>query len=331
MTSQDRKTTRSFGRAGAIAFGLFLAASLTLAISAKDSPHRRRQALRESQMRMMDEFAQAYGSTDWSIVGAAVAEHPLAPENPRIMSIFISLGNVYLNRYELRHSPADLDRALTLFESVAGAEDLWGGRPFAGSVVVYLGVSLLRIDSECDVGAYGGRIEDLRRLVVEAAAAEADAVAPAEEYTEQFLETTPEEDAARAALYATAAALLPDDPRSAEWARYAGALAARLSSGDSGSAESSLVLSQAELVYEWSGSDVPRAFGRFAGTGALAVPFRKSVSNGVGIEKAAPVFEPDGSVETAAQDSRVTAALLTIYLRQFPAGSQCDATDGEEF
>src|SRR5262249_6326286 len=165
--ARNNRETRSFGRAGAIALYLLLAANLTLAISPNDSPFRRRQALREAQLRMMDEFAQAYGAADWSAVGIALADHPQAADNPRIMSVFLSLGNVFVNRYELGHAAADLDRALTYFETVAGSSALWGHRPLAGSVVVYLGVSVARLDGECDGGAVGERVEGLHRKVAE--------------------------------------------------------------------------------------------------------------------------------------------------------------------
>ena len=328
MTKQNRETWSS-GRAGAIAFGLFLATNLALAISPNDSPFRRRQALRETQLRMMDEFAQAYAGADWSAVAVALAENPQTADNPRIMSVFLSLGNVFVNRYELGHAAADLDRALTYFETVAGGSALWGHRPLAGSVVVYLGVSVARLDSECDVGAFGQRVEELHRKVTEVAADEADAIAPAEQYTEEYLEATAEEDAARAALYATAANLLPDDPRAAEWERYASVLAVRISQAAAATAESTLMLAQAEIVYQASGRDVPRAYGVFSVSSHIIVPFRSAASGGVRIEKAAPIFEPDGTLETAVADSRVTAALLAAYLHRFPAGSQCESVEEE--
>ena len=328
MARQNRQP-RSFGKAGVIALGLLLAANLALAISPNDSPFKRRQALRETQLRMMDEFARAYAGADWSAVTIALAEHPRAADNPRIMSIFLSLGNVFLNRYELGHAAADLDRALTYFETVAGGSALWGQRPLAGSVVVYLGVSVSRLDGECDVGAFGSRVEELHRKVTEVAADEADAIAPAEEYTEEYLETTAEEDAARAALYATAATLLPDDPRAAEWERDAGVLAMRISRAGAASAEAMLTLAQAELVYEASGRDVPRAYGLFSDSSRIVVAFRSAPSGGVRVERAAPIFEADGTLETAVADSRVAASLLAAYLHRFPAGSQCGSVEEE--
>ncbi|HEV8117846.1 MAG TPA: hypothetical protein VGQ32_04935 [Thermoanaerobaculia bacterium] len=325
MDSKNRKPG-FVGRVGATLIGLFLAASLALAISAQDSPGRRRQALRESQLRTMDQFLQVYGSVDWSSVAAEVSSHPEAAENPRIMSVFLSLGNSFLNHYEIDHAAAELDRALAYFEAVAGNSALWGHRPLAGAVVVYLGISAVRLDSECDVGDAAGRIADFHVRVAEVAAAEADLIAPIEEYA-VFADSTAEEDAARAALYATAAAFLPEDARSAEWAQDASIVMGRISSaGAETSAEASLALSQAELLYEAYGREVPRVLGRFAGPRNQVVGFRSS--GGAQPASAAPIFE-GGSLDNAIQDSRVLAALLTSYLRQFPAGSQCEISGGE--
>jgi hypothetical protein len=314
------------GRVGATVIGLFLAASLSLAISAHDSPGGRRQALRESQLRTMDQFLQVYGGEDWSSVGAEVSSHPDAAENPRIMSVFLSLGNSFLNRYEIDHAAAELDRGLAYFEAVAGNSALWGHRPLAGAVVVYLGISAVRLDSECDVGDAAGRIADFHVRVAEVAAAEADLIAPIEEYA-VFADSTAEEDAARAALYATAAAFLPEDARSAEWTRDASIVTGRISSaGAETSAEASLTLSQAELLYEVFGQEVPRALGRFAGPRNLVVRFR--FPHDAQPADVAPIFE-GGSLDNAIRDSRILGAVLTLYLRQFPAGSQCEISGGE--
>lgn len=316
------------GRVGAIGIGLCLAASLALAISPNDGPGRRRQALRAAQLRAMDEFVRVYGGADWSVVGIDVAEHPDAAQNPRIMSVFLSLGNVFLNRYEIGHSAADLERALDYFEAVASSSALWGHRPLAGAVVVYLAIGSARLDSECDVGDHGGRIEALHSRVAEVAAEEADVIAPLEEYA-VLVETTAEEDAARAALYATAAALLPEDPRSAEWDLFARIVVGRiLQTRPEMSAEAALTLSQAELVYEASGQEIPRSVGLYAGARTLVVEFRGPVIGDAQPAGIAPIFE-GGSLETAMRDSRVVAALLTNYLRLFPAGSQCETAGGD--
>ncbi|HLN59383.1 MAG TPA: hypothetical protein VK416_12555, partial [Thermoanaerobaculia bacterium] len=189
MTKQNRKTG-SLGRAAAFAVLFFLAAGLTLGISPRDRQGRRRQATRESRIAAMDVFGTNYGGVDWSPVMSDLAERPGERGNPRVVSIFLSLGNVDLNRFELRHSAADLDRAIGFFEAVAGRADLWGKRPLAGSVVAYLGISLVRLEEECDVGQSQSRIEELRRKVIEVSGDEADAIAPLEEYM-YLIEATP--------------------------------------------------------------------------------------------------------------------------------------------
>src|SRR5713226_3066891 len=257
MNNQNQKA-QNLGRGVVVVTLLvFLATSSMLAISSDDGPHRRRNPERDSRIRAMDAFARRYGGADWSIVGSALADHPGNASNPRIMSVFLSLGNVYLNRFEQHGAGADLDRSLAFFEAVAGNEQLWGKRPIAGAVVAYLGISLVRLEAECGVGGYQGRVEDLRRKVTEISAEEADAIAQAEEYAEEFVATTPEEDATRAALYAAAATLLPEDSRAQMWGYYVRSLAIRLSSLDARTAETA-------LVYEISGKEIPRELERFA-------------------------------------------------------------------
>lgn len=329
MTRQNRKP-RSLGRAGAAASLVFFAASLLSAISPDERGDRRRQAMRESQIRAMDRFARSYGHANWSIVASAIAAHPGDPANPRIMSVFLSLGNVYLTRFEERRAAVDIDRALGLFEAVAGSEELWGRRPFAGSVVAYLGISLARLAGECDVSPYQGRIDELRQEVIEIGAAEADAVAEAEIDAEKFLATTPEEDAARAALYAAAAVLQPEDLRAKTWEQDARFLGAHLSSLETRSAETEMTLSQAALLYEMSGGPVPPELEQFFTARPLVVAFRGLSSMAdAQAGKPAAVVEPGEPLETAVRESRAVAALLSGYLRQFPPGSQCEGV-GEE-
>jgi len=321
MSTRNRnpRNTRFLGTVVAIFTALLLAANLAFAISGIDGPHRRPNG-RDSQLRAMFPFAQ-YATTDWSAVTAALNERPLAAENPRIFSIFLTLGNVFLSGYEIGHVQSVLDRSMGYFEMVAANEDLWGHRPLAGSVVVYLGVSLIRLDSECDVGTSAERIAQLRARVAEIAASEADEIAPIEDLT-SLVSASPEEGAARAAIYATAAALLPDDPRSAEWTSNASTIAAALTSAGSASAEASLTMSLVELIYEPSG-DVPRALAAFAPSKPLVMAFRHDVSGGGQTAKAAPALDSD-ALDAVIQDSQANEALLAAYLRQFPPGSQCE-------
>ena len=108
MNNQNQKA-QDLGRGVVVVTLLvFLATSSMLAISSDDGPHRRRQPVQDSRIRAMDAFARRYGGADWSIVGDALANHPGNASNPRIMSVFLSLGNVYLNRFEQHGAGADL-------------------------------------------------------------------------------------------------------------------------------------------------------------------------------------------------------------------------------
>jgi hypothetical protein len=278
----------------------------------------------------MDTFARSYGDADWSIVAIAIVAHPDDAANPKAMSVFLSLGNVYLTRFEERRAAADIDRALGLFEAVAGSEELWGRRPFTGSVVAYLGISLARLAGECDVIPYQGRIDELRQKVIEVSTAEAGAIAEAEIDAEEFLATTPEEDAARAALYAAAAVLRPEDPRAKTWEQDARFLGARLLSLETRSAETEMTLSQAALLYEMSGGAVPPELEQFFAARPLVVAFRGfSSTAGAQTGEPAVAVEPGEPLETAVRESRFVTALLSDYLRQFPPGSQCGTEGGE--
>src|SRR5260221_1145542 len=158
MTMQNRKT-RTVGRAAATAFAALLMATSMFAIGANDAPHRRRQVRREALLQAMDSYAWNYGGVDWSLFGSSAAEPSPDGENARIMSVFLSLGNAYLNRFERRGAGEDLERSLEFFEMVARSEEHWGKRPFAVSVVGYLGISLVRLEAGGAVGQYRGRIE----------------------------------------------------------------------------------------------------------------------------------------------------------------------------
>jgi hypothetical protein len=120
----------------------FLAAGALPAISDRDTPGRRRQALRESLVRAMDVFAANYGDADWSAVAGALFENPSDAANPAFMSVPLSLANVYRNRYEARYSEADLERSIALAEWVAWNRALWGSREGSGAVVAYLDITV---------------------------------------------------------------------------------------------------------------------------------------------------------------------------------------------
>lgn len=344
MISQNRKP-RSFGRVGAVALVVFLATSFLLAlrpgdggVSPEDRMRSRRQALRVSQIRGMDIFGQNYGATDWSLVTSDLASHPEDPANPAFMSIPLSLANVYLNRYEVGHDKADLERSVQILESVASSRALWGGRDRSGSVVSYLDISLSRLRAECDIGGFEARIDELWRTAMAITAEEAEALlgdgGPCHTtflrgVCIQSIHPYPAEEEARAsqaALFAAAASFLADDPRAAEWHESARRLAVRIPDSLCQAPEAELFLSQGALSYLLAGGDAPAEFkagssGR--GTGQSYVgcsPFA------TGYQTAGPVdvVAPGDSLAAAIRDSRVVAFSLTqLYLWQFPPGSQC--------
>ena len=354
MTRQNRKT-RSLGRVGAVALVVSLAASLLLAlrpgdgaVSPEDRMRSRRQALRASEIRVMDIFGQNYGSTDWSLITSDLATHPEDPANPAFMSVPLSLANVYLNRYELRRDKADLERSLEMFEWVASSRGLWGGRDASGSVVSYLDISLSRLRAECDVGGFEARIEALWRTAMTITAEEARAVLEGGGGPDRPCHPTqwlgacvlsilplPEEEtrASRAALFAAASSFLADDPHAPEWAQSARELAVRVPASVCPAAETELVLAQGALSYRLAGGDAPVEFdagsgGRGTGQGSLVCsPFPA----GYETEEPVDVVAPGDSLATAIRDSRVVAFYLSkLYLWQFPPGSQCaDDEDGD--
>jgi hypothetical protein len=346
MTTQTRKP-RNLGRSGAAAFLLLLAASATLAISANGKPGQRRRAMRESQIRVMDIFAQNYGGADWSPVTSDLESHPADPANTAFMSIPLSLGNVYLNRYEVGWNKADLERSLGMFEWVASNRELWGGREGSGSVVSYLDISLTRLRAECDVGGFESRIEELWRTAMAITEAEAQALLQAigEPDRPCRLESTlgactlrilpvdsEQRQASRASLLAAASSFLPDDPRSPAWGESARRFA--VAAPDSSfsaceAAEADLVLAQGALSYRLAGGDIPSEFGAVSGTVA-ARRTASSCPSFLAYRTTGPVevVEPGDSLATALADSRVVAFyLLERFLWQFPPGSQCEGDD----
>ena len=174
----------------------------------------------------MDRLAQAYGSTDWSAVAAFVASNPLDAGNPNIMFIPLSLGNVYLNRYEAGKDIADLERATTWFEWVTERHGLWGRRWLAGSVVGYLDISLVRLRGQCPPAADRDRIEAVWRRALAITEEEADGrltgALPYRPYDSSNTgDSKGEEDAWEAGALAAAANFLPDHPRAPAWDRKA--------------------------------------------------------------------------------------------------------------
>ncbi len=349
MEKQNRKT-ENLQQAGAAALLFLLSASAALAISAIGEPDQRRRAMRESEIRVMDIFAQNYGSADFSPVISDLEARPEDPANAAFMSIPLSLANVYLNRYEVGWKEADLDRSLQIFEWVVSKHDLWGGRDGSGSVVSFLDISLTRLRGECDVGGFGSRIDELWRTAMAITEAEAQALLEAIGGPDRpcRLESTlgactlrilpvdsEQQQASRASLLAAASSFLPEDPRSPAWGESArrfavGAPDSSVSACEA--AETELVLAQGALSYRLAGGDVPSEFGAVSGTVA-ARRTASSCPSFTTYRTTGPVevVETGDSLATALADSRVVAFYLSErYLWQFPPGSQCESDVGGE-
>jgi hypothetical protein len=351
MIRQNRKT-RSFGRVGAVALGVFFAASLLLALrpansdgSPGDRMRNRREALRASEIRVMDIFGQNYGGADWSLVTSDLESHPSGPANPAFMSVPLSLANVYLNRYEVGHDKANLDRSVELLEWVAANRGIWGGRDGTGSVVSYLDISLARVRAECDIGGFEARIDELWQSAMTITAEEADALLAAgwgpdrpcaptlwlPACTESILPYPPESEAqaSRAALFSAAASFLQGDSRAAAWAQGA-QLAARFPGAVCQTAQTELDLSQGALSFLLSGGDAPAELQPVTGARGSGRSSSACSTFPTGYETSGPValVDPATSLASAIRDSRVVAYYVSeLYLWHFPPGSQCSADD----
>ena len=317
MVKQNGKIQNA-ARVGALTFLAVFAASAVFALSPDgrpgERPRRQREARRASEIRIMDIFVQNYGAADWSLVTAELQAHPDGAQNAAIISIPLSLGNVYLNRYESGHDKADLERAIVRFEQVVSNQALWRGRSGSGSVVSYLDISLSRLDAECDIGGFETRISALWQAAMTITAEEAD-FAQGAVALKSISPVADEEEASRASVLAAAASFLAGDSRAESWGNGARQAASRLSGAGCKSGKAALLLSEGSISYRLVGSDVPA---EFVATGCLlSVP---SYETGAPVEAVAP----GETLDRATRDSGVVTYHLThIYLLVFPPGSQC--------
>jgi hypothetical protein len=345
MATRNRTNRKSgsFAILFAIAGIAFLAAGALPAISDRDNPGRRRQALRESLVRTMDIFAVNYGDADWSEVAGTLFENPSDPANPAFMSVPLSLANVYLNRYETAYNKADLERSVALAEWVAWNRALWERREGSGAVVSYLDITVKRLEAECDIGGFEFRIGELSRAARGLTADEADAIAGTGHRCGGVLlldaciasiqpyPTEADALASRAALLAAAASLLSGDSRAAIWGEKARQLATSFPSTSCGTSDAEIARSQGALTYLIAGGEVPSEFdsGWFSAGGGSGAPCASASAKGY--ETAGPVAAVRGAeaVDLAIRDSRVVAFILSeTYLWLFPPGSQCEASAG---
>ena len=170
----------------------------------------------------MDVLAQLYGETDFSPVAASMVENPGYAGNPNIVFIPLSLGNVYLNRFEWRNHTADLQTSIGWFEWVVDNHRLWGQRWLSAPVVSYLDLSVLRLNSHAGSADSEGRIARLRRNALRITEEEADArLTEAYPYLPYDSSTTgdskAEENAWEASLLAAAANFMPEHAHAGAW------------------------------------------------------------------------------------------------------------------
>ena len=187
----------------------------------------------------MDSLVQTYGATDWSAVVAWMIANPGNATNPNIVVIPLSLGNVYLNRYEAEGKIADFESALYLFEWTSSNYWLWGQRWLTPAVAHYLDVSAARLRLQSGAEAYADRIRYVWELAMAITEQEADArlsadlpyrntpgVGGQDPYDSSVTgDTKGEENAWEAAILAAAANFLPDHPHAVDWDRRARQLA----------------------------------------------------------------------------------------------------------
>jgi hypothetical protein len=253
------------------------------------------EELRRTEWRVMDVLAQLYGETDFSLVTSYMAENPESAGNPNIVFIPLSLGNVYLNRYEWRNHISDLETSIEWLEWVTGNHSLWGQRWLSAPVVSYLDLTIRRLESHGEIADLQDRIARLRDQALRITEEEADArltgAFPYLPYDSCLTgDSKAEENAWEATLLAAAANLLPQHEHAAVWDSLARQLAYDAITRPSDPPDSAgvktttvtedlalsnhglfpnptyaaaaiLLLEQGALTYRLAGRDVPAEFG----------------------------------------------------------------------
>jgi hypothetical protein len=321
MVSQNRKT-RSLGPAGWLALLVALVASTAAALLPDETPadkiRNRLAALRTGMVAQMNVFAQNYASADWSAVTSELAAHPDGTGDAAIMTIRVSFGNVYLNRFEIAHDRADLEQAIRVFESVTAYHASWGHRTGSAGLVAYLDVSLSRVVAECDIGGLEERIAALWDAAMAVTADEAGPALPSIRM-QAILPFRGVDDAGQASLLAAAANFLPDDPRAASWEERARLLASRFPASVCQEGETIIALSQGALAYRLDGRSVPREFATVLAVASPNYPPPLAYLTDGPVD----AVVPGDSLDRAIADSRVVAYRVYVYLDRFPPGSQC--------
>jgi hypothetical protein len=307
---------QGFGRIGAVVLATLLAASSALAFGNQGDGGLRDRLLR---IRAMDMLVINYGSTNWYGVTSSLAANPAAPDNAPVMSVFLSIGNVHLNRFEKDGDPAHLARALLFFEWVVANHSLWGERQGSGSVVSYLDISVARLQKECDVGEYGVRIDALANMAKAITAEEADIL-----FASKSMESiSPVVDSSRISLLAAAANFLKDDLRAGAWGQSAESLAAELRSSDCGTLESAMDLSLGALSYRLAGQPVPQGFSDVTSYGEFRPAGCPGIIQGYATSAPVSVVTPGASLDAAIRDAQIVAIYVEEYLWFYQPGRFC--------
>jgi hypothetical protein len=227
MASRDRNT-RCRDVAGVLLLFLFLSAKRVSSQQEESVPSD--EFIQECEWTIMDRFVEAYGSTDWSAVAVCLVADPGSSGNPNVAFIPLSLGNVYLNRFERDHDVADFERALAWFEWVGTNPWLWGGRWLTAPVVSYLDISLVRLRGASAPGRCAGRVENLWQIALAITEREADGrlgldYPPRPHDSSTSGDSKAEENAWEAGLLAAAANFLPEHGHAQAWDEKARQLA----------------------------------------------------------------------------------------------------------
>jgi len=203
----------------------FAAILIGLAFSqamAQETPIPLDRNLQWQEWRVMDVLAEDYGDTDWASVAAYMGANAEDAGNPNIIFIPLSLGNVYLNRYECANHTLDFDRALEYVEWAVETHASWGDRWLSPPVVAYLDLTVLRMRAEADRAGESERVAALWSTAMILTEEEADRQLSSDDPQRPYDSSragnsNAEEYAWQAALLAAAANDLPNHAHQVLW------------------------------------------------------------------------------------------------------------------
>jgi hypothetical protein len=278
---------------------------------------------RRAELLQMGFLEQMYSESDWSTFRDAIARDPGGDDNAELMLIPVSLGNVYLNDYELRRSRSDFERGFGAIEWVAVNDQLWGGRRASGTVVAYLELSLTRLADECDVGSAAGRVAALKDRVDEILSREA-----AGRLMNGVSDSEASEAAAdSAALFGAAASFLPD-ASSTSW-EAEGRLAAARAIAECPTDAALLSLSEGALAFSLTGRLIPGEYQQIPILSPANQPRTVCVGSAarrppMHLMTIVPADDLEERLSGAIFNSRIVAMTLTgSFLWKYPPGSVC--------